>query len=235
LHPDLGCHLLAVLLVGFRELLTQGFTQVFKALVDQIRQSVCLPRIHERRTSVVAGRVIGLVELVKEALEQASADSVDVLITDMMMPGMSGLELLGRLRKRGIGTPVILLTALGEGLHTFVIGQFTQFGTHLIGIAPGKSTTHGLSGAAKAGRSGRDTQKTLPTSGVLSTRISPSIRVIRRLQIDRPSPVPLPGGLVVKKGSNTRSATPGAKPGPLSPISISMPSPTAPGAPSSRP
>lgn len=38
---------------------------------------------------------------------------------------------------------VILLTALGEGLHTFVIGQFTQFGTHLIGITPGKTRTHG--------------------------------------------------------------------------------------------
>lgn len=38
---------------------------------------------------------------------------------------------------------VILLTALGEGLHSFVIGQFTQFGTHLIAVAPGKSKTHG--------------------------------------------------------------------------------------------
>ena len=42
---------------------------------------------------------------------------------------------------------VVLLTAIGTGLQLFVLGEFTQFGTHLIGIAPGKSTTHGLSGA----------------------------------------------------------------------------------------
>lgn len=42
---------------------------------------------------------------------------------------------------------VVLLTGLGEGLHRFVLGQFTQFGTNLIGITPGKSTTTGMSGA----------------------------------------------------------------------------------------
>ncbi|MBL8487280.1 MAG: ABC transporter permease [Rhodocyclaceae bacterium] len=38
---------------------------------------------------------------------------------------------------------VILLTSIGEGLHRFVIDEFTQFGTNLIGIAPGKTTTRG--------------------------------------------------------------------------------------------
>ena len=42
---------------------------------------------------------------------------------------------------------VVLLTAIGEGIHRFVLGEFTQFGTHIIGITPGKTTTHGLSGA----------------------------------------------------------------------------------------
>lgn len=40
---------------------------------------------------------------------------------------------------------VVLLTALGDGLHQFVLSEFTQFGTHLIGIAPGRTTTHGVS------------------------------------------------------------------------------------------
>lgn len=40
---------------------------------------------------------------------------------------------------------VVILTSLGEGLHRFVLAEFTQFGTHLIGINPGKSTTHGAS------------------------------------------------------------------------------------------
>ncbi|HNH35941.1 MAG TPA: ABC transporter permease, partial [Rhodocyclaceae bacterium] len=38
---------------------------------------------------------------------------------------------------------VILLTSIGEGLHRFVIDEFTQFGTNLIGIAPGRTTTRG--------------------------------------------------------------------------------------------
>ncbi len=42
---------------------------------------------------------------------------------------------------------VVLLTSLGEGIHRFVLGEFTQFGTNLIGIAPGKTTTAGISGA----------------------------------------------------------------------------------------
>lgn len=44
-------------------------------------------------------------------------------------------------------TAVIILTALGRGLHSFVIAEFTQFGTSIIGVHPGKKTTLGLSGA----------------------------------------------------------------------------------------
>ena len=42
---------------------------------------------------------------------------------------------------------VVLLTSLGEGVHKFVLSEFTQFGTNLIGITPGKATTTGISGA----------------------------------------------------------------------------------------
>jgi putative ABC transport system permease protein len=41
---------------------------------------------------------------------------------------------------------VVLLTSLGEGIHRFVLGEFTQFGTNLIGITPGKTATVGVSG-----------------------------------------------------------------------------------------
>ena len=40
---------------------------------------------------------------------------------------------------------VILLTAIGEGLHRFVIAEFTQFGTNLVTVTPGRITTHGAS------------------------------------------------------------------------------------------
>jgi putative ABC transport system permease protein len=42
---------------------------------------------------------------------------------------------------------VVLLTSLGEGVHKFVLSEFTQFGTNLIGITPGKTTTAGGPGA----------------------------------------------------------------------------------------
>jgi putative ABC transport system permease protein len=41
---------------------------------------------------------------------------------------------------------VVLLTSLGEGIHRYVLAEFTQFGTNLISITPGKTTTTGFSG-----------------------------------------------------------------------------------------
>ncbi len=42
---------------------------------------------------------------------------------------------------------VVLLTAIGEGVQRFVVSEFTQFGTNLLAIAPGKTETFGMSGA----------------------------------------------------------------------------------------
>lgn len=41
---------------------------------------------------------------------------------------------------------VILLTSIGEGTRRYMMGQFTQFGTNLMGIHPGKSETLGIPG-----------------------------------------------------------------------------------------
>lgn len=38
---------------------------------------------------------------------------------------------------------VILLTSIGEGLHQFVLQEFSQFGTNIISIQPGKTQTQG--------------------------------------------------------------------------------------------
>ena len=42
---------------------------------------------------------------------------------------------------------VIILTSIGRGIHSYVLAEFTQFGTNLIAVFPGKTTTLGLSGA----------------------------------------------------------------------------------------
>ncbi len=40
---------------------------------------------------------------------------------------------------------VILLTSIGEGIQRFVLSEFTQFGTNILNITPGKIRTHGAS------------------------------------------------------------------------------------------
>ncbi|MCP4746715.1 MAG: FtsX-like permease family protein [Desulfobacteraceae bacterium] len=42
---------------------------------------------------------------------------------------------------------VVLLTSLGEGIHRYVLAEFTQFGTNLIAVNPGKASTAGMSGS----------------------------------------------------------------------------------------
>ena len=66
------------------------------------------------------------------------------------LSAVSGQRLRSGLTALGIAVgiaAVVLLTSLGEGIHRFVLSEFTQFGTHLIGVTPGKTTTLGFSGA----------------------------------------------------------------------------------------
>ena len=39
---------------------------------------------------------------------------------------------------------VVLLTSMGEGLRTYMVAEFTQFGTNIVGVNPGKVTTLGM-------------------------------------------------------------------------------------------
>ena len=50
----------------------------------------------------------------EEALAYAEAEEYDAIILDVMMPKLSGTEVLKRLRDRGCKTPVMLLTAKAE-------------------------------------------------------------------------------------------------------------------------
>ncbi|MEF3307553.1 response regulator transcription factor [Paenibacillus sp. GYB004] len=46
-----------------------------------------------------------------EGLQTALQESFDLIILDIMLPGMNGFEVLAKLRQKGVKTPVIILTA----------------------------------------------------------------------------------------------------------------------------
>jgi len=50
----------------------------------------------------------------REALKVIRESPVDLVITDLRMPEMDGMELLGCMRKDGLTTPVIVITAFGS-------------------------------------------------------------------------------------------------------------------------
>lgn len=49
----------------------------------------------------------------EEALYQGEQNIYDVILLDRMLPGMEGTDILTALRRKGIKTPIILITALG--------------------------------------------------------------------------------------------------------------------------
>ncbi len=50
----------------------------------------------------------------RDAVEKASQEAYDLMILDIMMPEMNGIEALSQIRKSGDVTPVLMLTAKAE-------------------------------------------------------------------------------------------------------------------------
>lgn len=57
---------------------------------------------------------VDIVHTGTDAWDYISAGSYDVVVLDIMMPGMSGIDVLTRMRREHIKTPVLLLTAKAE-------------------------------------------------------------------------------------------------------------------------
>jgi putative ABC transport system permease protein len=91
----------------------------------------------------------------------------------------------------GIGA-VILLTSMGEGLQRFVLAEFTQFGTNLIAINPGKVTTMGT----PLGIFGSERLLTLEDCA--------SLRQLPQVEVAVPM---IQGNAEVKAGNRTRRIT----------------------------
>jgi DNA-binding response OmpR family regulator len=73
----------------------------------RIAQSIQKGLIQERYTVDVA--YTGT-----EGYDYASTEQYDCIILDLMLPGMTGIEICSELRKKQIHTPVLILTAKGQ-------------------------------------------------------------------------------------------------------------------------
>ena len=56
----------------------------------------------------------GLIKALVDGLLAQQTQIPDLIVTDVRMPGFSGIEVLSRLRREGWTTPVILITAFGD-------------------------------------------------------------------------------------------------------------------------
>lgn len=75
-----------------------------------------------------------------EGLEKALNPDVDIIILDLMLPELDGLEICKELRRRNIGTPIIMLTARSQefdkvlglelGADDYITKPFSTFELH---------------------------------------------------------------------------------------------------------
>jgi DNA-binding NtrC family response regulator len=86
-------------------------TRTFHVLVvdDEVNIRNALVTILEKKGYRVCGAGTG-----DEALQLLEETRVDMVITDLRMPGMGGLEFLRRLKDKWSDTEVIVMTAFGS-------------------------------------------------------------------------------------------------------------------------
>ncbi|MFB1479269.1 response regulator [Corallococcus sp. RDP092CA] len=83
---------------------------------DQTEMRTLIRKMLVRRGYEVVEAADGpdLVRVLVEGLTAEEARAPDLIITDVRMPGFTGLEVLARLRREQWTTPVILITAFGD-------------------------------------------------------------------------------------------------------------------------
>jgi CheY-like chemotaxis protein len=83
---------------------------------DQEEMRTLLRRALKRRGYDVVEAPDGpqLVRAIVDGLLAPEMQAPDLIVTDVRMPGFSGLEVLARLRRDGWTTPFILITAFGD-------------------------------------------------------------------------------------------------------------------------
>ena len=55
-----------------------------------------------------------------QGLSRAQQDEYDLILLDVMLPGLSGFDVLRQLRQGGVQSPVLMLTARGDDVDRIV-------------------------------------------------------------------------------------------------------------------
>jgi two-component system, OmpR family, response regulator len=97
---------------------------------DQLKLADLLRRKFQRQ-----GVVVDVTDRGEDALWMVASTQFDVLILDLMLPGIDGFETCRRLRADGVGAPILLLTArdgvgdrvtgLNEGADDYLVKPFS--------------------------------------------------------------------------------------------------------------
>ena len=72
-------------------------------------------KMNLRRTRLILEKYYDILtaESGQEALDMIDDEEIDLILLDIEMPGMSGIETFQRMKERGLDIPVIYLTASG--------------------------------------------------------------------------------------------------------------------------
>ena len=76
---------------------------------DEVQLTEALAGILEKNNYIV-----DIVHNGEDGIDYILSDIYDVVILDIMLPKLNGIDVLKKARERGISTPIILLTAKGE-------------------------------------------------------------------------------------------------------------------------
>lgn len=87
---------------------------------------------------------------------------------------------------------VVLLTSLGEGVHHYVVSEFTHIGTNVVSIVPGRTMTRGAAGGSLA--------------SVQPLTLDDAVAVARIRGVEAVGPL-VRGSATVKAGNRNRSST----------------------------